>query len=112
MILNKLTNHSVYLGIFTISIFDLIFSSYVLWFGDLNFRLDTSKLKSADEIVNSINNVKSSNKTADTLTDLWAHDELNVCIQKSKAFKNFYEILPMFPPTYRYVFGSNCYDLK
>lgn len=100
------------MNIFIINAFVLIFSSYVLWFGDLNFRLNSSKLKSADEIVHFINNVNSSHKTADTLTDLWAHDELNVCIQKSKAFKNFCEILPMFPPTYRYVFGSSCYDLK
>lgn len=87
-------------------------SSYVFWFGDLNFRLDTSKFKSAEEIERSINNVKLSKRTADTLTDLWVHDELNSCIQNSKAFKSFYETLPMFPPTYRYIFGSNCYDLK
>lgn len=92
--------------------FVFFFSSYVFWFGDLNFRLDSSRLKTAEEIVHSINNVKSSLKNAVTLSDLWEHDELNVCIQKSKAFNDFNEMLPMFPPTYRYVFGSCCYDLK
>lgn len=33
-------------------------------------------------------------------------------MQKSKAFGDFFEILPMFPPTYRFIVGSCCYDLK
>lgn len=84
----------------------------MFWFGDLNFRLDNSKLKSAEEIARSIKNVKSSHKTAKTLTNIWAQDELTTVVQSSKAFKGFFEILPMFPPTYRYVVGSCSYDLK
>ncbi|XP_025409047.1 inositol polyphosphate 5-phosphatase K-like isoform X1 [Sipha flava] len=85
---------------------------YVFWFGDLNFRLDKSKLKSAEEIAHSINNGKLTHKTANTLTDAWAQDELSLVMKKSKAFEGFFEILPMFPPTYRYIFGSSNYDLK
>jgi len=51
-------------------------------------------------------------RTATTLPDIWAQDELSSVMQKSKAFKGFFEHLPMFPPTYRYIFGSSSYDLK
>jgi len=89
-----------------------LFFSYVFWFGDLNFRLDNSKLKSAEEIASRVNNINSSLRNATTLTDIWAQDELSSVMQKSKAFKGFFEHLPMFPPTYRYIFGSSSYDLK
>lgn len=84
----------------------------MFWFGDLNFRLDNSKLKSSEEIARSVKNVKSSSKTAKTLTNIWAQDELTIVMQHSEAFIGFFEILPMFPPTYRYVVGSCSYDLK
>jgi hypothetical protein len=103
--LSSLTIKLVYLYL-------LFSSSYVFWFGDLNFRLDKSKLKSAEEIAHSINNGKLTHKTANTLTDAWAQDELSLVMKKSKAFEGFFEILPMFPPTYRYIFGSSNYDLK
>lgn len=74
--------------------------------------MDTSKLKSSEEISRLVNNVESSQRTANTLTDIWAQDELSCVMQKSKAFKGFFEILPMFPPTYRYIVGTLCYDLK
>lgn len=90
----------------------LLFYSYVFWFGDLNFRLDDSKLKSAEEIACTINNVKSLHKTGNELIDVWMQDELNSVMLKSKAFRGFFEILPTFPPTYRYVVGSDHYDLK
>lgn len=90
----------------------IFFSSFIFWFGDLNFRLDKSKLKSAEEIAHSINNGKSTHITANTLTDVWAQDELSSVMKKSKAFEGFFEMLPMFPPTYRYIFGSSNYDLK
>lgn len=56
--------------------------------------------------------MNSSLRTATTLTEIWAQDELSSVMQKSKAFKGFFEQLPMFPPTYRYIFGSSSYDLK
>jgi len=74
--------------------------------------LDHSKLISAAEIVRSVKNIDPLQKSAVTLTDAWAQDELCSVIQKSKAFKGFFEILPMFPPTYRYYVGSGHYDLK
>ncbi|VVC33733.1 Endonuclease/exonuclease/phosphatase,Inositol polyphosphate-related phosphatase [Cinara cedri] len=85
---------------------------YVFWFGDLNFRLDNSSLKSAEEIAYTVNNVESSYKTANILTDIWAQDELNLVMKKSLVFKEFVEELPMFPPTYRYIIGSCRYDVK
>lgn len=91
----------------------LIFS-YVFWLGDLNFRLDHSNLKSAEEIVRYIKNVKFEvlQKTANSLSDIWSQDELSSVLQESNAFKGFFESLPMFPPTYRYYVGSSHYDLK
>jgi len=93
-------------------IYTYYFFSYVFWFGDLNFRLDNSKLKSAEEIARHVNNVNLSQRSAKTLPDIWLQDELSSVMQKSKAFKGFFEHLPMFPPTYRYIFGSSSYDLK
>jgi len=90
----------------------LLFFSYVFWFGDLNFRLDHSKLKSAEEIASQVNNVNSSLRNAVTLANIWVQDELSSVMQNSKAFQGFFEPLPMFPPTYRYIFGSSSYDLK
>lgn len=84
----------------------------MFWFGDLNFRLDSSNLKSAEEIAGLIQNVNSLQRTATTLMDVWAKDELTSVMKKSKAFKGFFEHLPMFPPTYRYIFGASSYDLK
>lgn len=89
----------------------LIFYSYVFWFGDLNFRLDDTKLKSAEEIVCTINNDESL-KAGNEIIDLWTQDELQSVMLKSKAFKGFFEMLPTFPPTYRFVVGSDHYDLK
>lgn len=74
--------------------------------------MDNSKLKSAEEIVHSVNNIESLHKTAETLNDVWVQDELTIVMQKLKAFKGFFEILPMFPPTYRYIIDSCSYDLK
>uniref|UniRef100_A0A2H8TQ97 Inositol polyphosphate 5-phosphatase K n=1 Tax=Melanaphis sacchari TaxID=742174 RepID=A0A2H8TQ97_9HEMI len=85
---------------------------YVFWFGDLNFRLDNKKFKSAKEIVSQVNNINSSIRNATTLAEIWTQDELSSVMQKSKAFKGFFEYLPMFPPTYRYIFDSSSYDLK
>jgi len=100
---------SQYFGTFRRSILN---HDYIFWFGDLNFRLDHSKLISAAEIVRSVKNIDPLQKSAVTLTDAWAQDELCSVIQKSKAFNGFFEILPMFPPTYRYYVGSGHYDLK
>lgn len=86
--------------------------SYVFWFGDLNFRLEDGKFKSSEDITHSVNNIKPSDRTAKTLSDIWAQDELSSVILKSKAFKGFFEEVPMFPPTYRYIVGSCHYDLK
>lgn len=84
----------------------------MFWFGDLNFRLDDSKLNSAEEISRSVNSVRPSQQTANVLNVIWSQDELSSVMQKSQAFKEFFELVPMFPPTYRFLIGSSSYDLK
>lgn len=90
----------------------LFYFSCVFWFGDLNFRLDHSKLISSEEIVRSIKVVDPLQKTAITLTDVWTQDELSSAMEQSRAFQGFFETIPMFPPTYRFTVGSCDYDLK
>ncbi|XP_050430745.1 inositol polyphosphate 5-phosphatase K-like [Adelges cooleyi] len=85
---------------------------YVFWIGDLNFRLDDSRAYSSELIAQIISSVELTRRSANTLTDLWTQDELRTVMENGKAFENFIEPLPMFPPTYRFLVGHSQYDLK
>ncbi len=78
----------------------------VFWFGDLNFRLDID-IKEVMKIIN-----KPKDITKVSLNYFKQCDQLNDIMKKGLAFKGFSESSsPNFPPTYKFKFGSDDYDL-
>jgi inositol polyphosphate 5-phosphatase INPP5J/K len=78
------------------------FSSYIFWFGDLNFRLtghDTPE-KVRDDVKN--------NK----LKELMELDQLRLVMKDGRAFKTMEERVPEFPPTFKFKPGTSEYDMK
>ncbi|XP_076160352.1 inositol polyphosphate 5-phosphatase K [Ptiloglossa arizonensis] len=93
-----LTNHS-----FTFSdTSKILYHDYVFWIGDLNFRLN-------------------GNLTATEIDELVKHNELKCLLEKDQltavmkngeAFAELNENAITFPPTYKYEFASQDFDLK
>ncbi|CAG2101595.1 unnamed protein product, partial [Medioppia subpectinata] len=78
----------------------------VFWFGDLNFRLEIS----GQEMTNIIN--RPTNVLNVSLDKFKETDQLTNVMSRGLAFKGFYESSsPRFPPTYKFKYGSNDYDL-
>lgn len=83
----------------------LIFScSYVFWLGDLNFRINENVHTTPEEVVDLVKK--------DKLQELINHDQLKQVREQGKAFMEFSEKLPQFPPTFKFEEGTNTYDLK
>ena len=78
---------------------------YVLWMGDLNFRLEGEDL-SFDKIVADISDFN--------LEKLLKFDQLKESQRKGKAFSVFLEDShgPRFPPSYKFKIGTNVHDRK
>ena len=78
---------------------------YVLWMGDLNFRLEGEDL-SFDKIVSDISECN--------LEKLLKFDQLKECQRNEKAFSVFLEDShgPKFPPSYKFKIGTNVHDRK
>lgn len=77
--------------------------SYVFWIGDLNFRLHGEDL-SAKEIDTLVKK--------NQLKPLFARDQLKMVMEKGEAFAELHENSVSFPPTYKYEFASQEFDLK
>ncbi|XP_014278475.1 inositol polyphosphate 5-phosphatase K-like [Halyomorpha halys] len=81
----------------------ILFHDYVFWFGDFNFRLNNSdSLKSPD--------IDQKVKTGN-LASLLEQDQLKAVMVSGEAFSELKESEISFPPTYKYKFQSNEYDL-
>ncbi|CAH1397778.1 unnamed protein product [Nezara viridula] len=81
----------------------ILFHDYVFWFGDFNFRLNSSdSLKSP--------NIDQQVKTGN-LSSLLEQDQLKAVMVSGEAFSELKESDINFPPTYKYKFQSNDYDL-
>lgn len=80
------------------------FSSYVFWFGDLNFRLNNDTDLSSDEIIRRIQK--------NEMEELWKQDQLKQVMITGEAFSELIEEDPLFRPTYKYNFNSQSYDSK
>ena len=76
-------------------------TSYIFWMGDLNFRLEEFNV---DEIVESVEKGE--------FSKLLAKDQLLRVQKEDKAFQELSEILPTFPPTYKFKIGTVEYDKK
>ncbi|CAG0914413.1 unnamed protein product [Notodromas monacha] len=92
----------------------ILYHDYVFWFGDLNFRLDDEKspLKPSQAPNGVLNFEKVLEKISagNTKEILTSHDQLNRCMRNNECFAELKESLPSFPPTYKFVAGTNRYD--
>ena len=78
---------------------DLQNTSYLFFFGDLNFRIE-----------NSLDNVKELIAKQD-FNKLLEYDQLKKILKKNgTSFKNFKEMQIKFPPTYKFDLNTNNYD--
>lgn len=77
--------------------------SYIFWIGDLNFRLNGEDL-SAAEIDLLVKKKK--------LKELLERDQLQMVMKERQAFAELNESIITFPPTYKYEFESQEFDLK
>lgn len=81
-----------------------MYSSYVFWFGDLNFRLTGESTSPPEQIRNLVEQ--------DKLEELIAKDQLKLVRQQERAFTELTERTPAFPPTFKFERGTSEYDLK
>lgn len=81
----------------------ILFHDYVFWIGDLNFRLHGEDLTATE-----IDILVKKNQ----LTTLLAKDQLKMVMEKGDAFAELNESAITFPPTYKYEFASQEFDLK
>ncbi|XP_026675192.1 inositol polyphosphate 5-phosphatase K-like isoform X2 [Ceratina calcarata] len=81
----------------------ILFHDYVFWIGDLNFRLHGEDLTATE-----IDSMVKKNQ----LRTLLARDQLKMVMEKGEAFTEFTENSITFPPTYKFEFSSQEYDLK
>lgn len=82
----------------------IYYNSYVFWFGDLNFRIREDFHLNADDIKARI--------AKDDLKELIQNDQLLQVRNDGRAFTQLDEMLPQFPPTFKFEEGTNNYDLK
>ncbi|XP_007454285.1 PREDICTED: inositol polyphosphate 5-phosphatase K isoform X2 [Lipotes vexillifer] len=71
----------------------------ILWFGDMNFRIEDFGLHFVRE---SINN--------QCYSDLWEKDQLSIAKRHDPLLREFQEGPLLFPPTYKFDKNSNNYD--
>ncbi|XP_074105660.1 inositol polyphosphate 5-phosphatase K [Cotesia typhae] len=81
----------------------ILFHDYVFWIGDLNFRLHGEDLNAST--------IDSLAKKKD-LDVLLARDQLKMVMENGDAFAELLESPISFPPTYKFEFSSQDYDLK
>ena len=78
--------------------------SYVIWLGDLNFRLENAESLTAEDIQSLVNSGQ--------LSALLDKDQLCQAMTLGTAFGEMTEQRPDFPPTYKFHLDVQEYDLK
>jgi len=81
----------------------ILYHDYVIWTGDLNFRLEAGTF-SHSEVVSLVEENR--------LGRLLARDQLSLARKNGEAFGELQETLPAFPPSYKYKIGTSDYDGK
>ncbi|XP_043667490.1 inositol polyphosphate 5-phosphatase K-like isoform X1 [Vespula pensylvanica] len=82
---------------------NILFHDYVFWIGDLNFRLHGEDLTATD-----IDLLVKKNQ----LNLLLERDQLKLVMRNGDAFAELNENVIEFPPTYKFEFASQEFDLK
>ncbi|KAI1286197.1 Phosphatidylinositol 4,5-bisphosphate 5-phosphatase A [Halotydeus destructor] len=83
---------------------DLANHDLVFWMGDLNFRIDNM---AANEVAD-----KTLDLNDEAISDLLANDQLTRGRSAGEVFEGYNEMTPRFWPTYKYIAGTDEYDLK
>lgn len=83
--------------------------SYVIWMGDLNFRIDDLAGEEIKEMATSLYTNPLHRKLA--IAKMQSHDQLMKVQESGRAFSEFEETRPTFMPTYKYFVNSNQYNL-
>ncbi|EZA62453.1 hypothetical protein DMN91_004012 [Ooceraea biroi] len=81
----------------------ILYHDYIFWIGDLNFRLNGEDLTASD-----IESLVKEKK----LSELLERDQLKAVMTEGQAFAELNENGITFPPTYKYEFESQEFDLK
>jgi len=81
----------------------ILYHDYVIWAGDLNFRLEEG-IFDHSEVVRLVEENK--------VGQLLARDQLSLARKNGEAFGELQETLPSFPPSYKYKIGTSDYDGK
>ncbi|XP_063973366.1 inositol polyphosphate 5-phosphatase K-like [Diachasmimorpha longicaudata] len=81
----------------------VLYHDYIFWIGDLNFRLNGEDLTA--ELIDKL-------VAKNQLKLLLSRDQLNIAKESGDAFAEFSEADIAFPPTYKFEFSSQEYDLK
>lgn len=81
----------------------ILYHDYIFWIGDLNFRLNGQDLSA--EMIDDLIKKKDLNK-------LLNRDQLRLVMEHGDAFAELIEGKITFPPTYKFEFASQDYDLK
>ncbi|XP_036264540.1 inositol polyphosphate 5-phosphatase K isoform X3 [Pipistrellus kuhlii] len=71
----------------------------IVWFGDMNFRIEDFGLHFVREAVKS-----------QSYSDLWEKDQLSIAKRCNTLLREFQEGPLLFPPTYKFDKNSNSYD--
>ena len=81
----------------------ILYHDYIFWIGDLNFRLNGEDLTATDiDVLVKKNQLKC----------LLDRDQLKMVMENGDAFAELIENAITFPPTYKYEFASQEFDLK
>ena len=80
---------------------DILKHDYVIWFGDLNFRINDLSAEQVKQLVES-----------KELEQLKGHDQLLLAMKSQTAFHDFKEEEISFKPTYKTFNGTNEYNLQ
>ncbi|GAB6028593.1 Synaptojanin-1 [Chamberlinius hualienensis] len=79
---------------------NILCHDYILWMGDLNFRINSFSTQEIKELIDK-----------SQLDKLLENDQLNIVRRNGQAFAEFNETIPTFKPTYKFHVGMNGYDL-
>eukprot|EP01134_Creolimax_fragrantissima_P001320 CFRG1320T1 len=82
--------------------------NFIVFNGDLNFRLNCSYKHATSHLASVINDNRQLQAMIET--SLLPHDQLAQAIKEEKVLAEFTESAITFPPTYKFDLGTNIYD--
>ncbi|RWS10760.1 Inositol polyphosphate 5-phosphatase K-like protein [Dinothrombium tinctorium] len=90
----------------------VLFHDYIIWFGDLNFRLEELSGNEIHEIILKAKSAESSKLRQSFIDELLSKDQLSIVRHEGRAFSELDESKLTFLPTYRFKAKTDEYDFK